>query len=93
MVNRKFYAYRRLIEAIGYYDKSNPATYIYDPFAVAKKVGLESSVNSAENLLEKIVKLPHTKEDKFEYAVSFWQSNPNSSITIAISFQYLYEWD
>ena len=34
---------------------------LYDPFAVAKEVGLESSVNSAENLLEKIVKLPHPK--------------------------------
>eukprot|EP00956_Cyclotella_meneghiniana_P042273 scaffold248405_cov65-Cyclotella_meneghiniana.AAC.4 len=65
----EFYAYRRLIEAIGYYDKSNPATYLFDPFAVAKKAGLESSVNSAENMLEKIVKLPHTKEDKFKFVV------------------------
>jgi hypothetical protein len=37
---------------------------MYDPFAVAKRAGLLSSVNSAENMLEKIVSLPHTKEDK-----------------------------
>ncbi|KAL3786134.1 hypothetical protein HJC23_010708 [Cyclotella cryptica] len=64
----EFYAYRRLIEAIGYYDKSNPATYLYDPFAVAKRAGLKSSVKSAENMLEKIVSLPSTKEDEFKHS-------------------------
>ncbi|KAK1747475.1 DUF89 domain-containing protein [Skeletonema marinoi] len=58
----EFYAYRRLIEALGYYDKSNSDTFMYDPFLVAKRAGLLSSVNSAENMLEKIVSLPNTKE-------------------------------
>jgi uncharacterized protein with ATP-grasp and redox domains len=77
----QFYAYRRLIEAIGYYDKSNPATYLYDPFAVAKKAGLVSSVNSAENMLEKIVKLPHTKEGLgLAAAFALWGNKMDLSI-------------
>ena len=58
----EFYAYRRLMEAIGYHDKSNSDTYLYDPFLVAKQAGLDSSVNSAENMLEKSTSLPKTKE-------------------------------
>ncbi|KAL7481316.1 hypothetical protein ACHAW6_007003 [Cyclotella cf. meneghiniana] len=77
----EFYAYRRLIEAIGYYDKSNPATYLYDPFAVAKKAGLESSVKSAENMLEKIVSLPNTKEGVgLAAAFALWGNKMDLSI-------------
>mmetsp|Transcript_22714 Transcript_22714/g.45984 ORF Transcript_22714/g.45984 Transcript_22714/m.45984 type:complete len:436 (-) Transcript_22714:51-1358(-) len=77
----EFYAYRRLIEAIGYYDKSNPDTYLYDPFQVAKRAGLESSVKSAENMLEKIVSLPHTKEGVgLAAAFALWGNKMDLSI-------------
>lgn len=41
----EFYVYRRLMEAIGYWDESSPG-YHYDPFAKQKQAGLESSVGS-----------------------------------------------
>jgi hypothetical protein len=77
----EFYAYRRLIEAIGYYDKSNPHTYYYDPFLKAKRAGLESSVNSAENMLEKLVSLPNTKEGvALAAAFALWGNKMDLSI-------------
>ena len=41
----EFYVYRRLIEAIGYWDEGTPG-YKYDPFIKQKRAGLESSVGS-----------------------------------------------
>ena len=77
----EFYAYRRVIEAIGYYDKSNPETYLWDPFVVAKRAGLDSSVKSAENMLEKIVSLPHTKEGvALAAAFALWGNKMDLSI-------------
>jgi len=77
----EFYSYRRLIEALGYYDKSNPATYLYDPFLVAKRAGLDSSVNSAENMLEKVVSLPKTKEGvALAAAFALWGNKMDLSI-------------
>lgn len=77
----EFYAYRRLIEAIGYYDKTNPDTYLYDPFLVAKRAGLDSSVNSAENMLEKITSLPNTKEGvALAAAFALWGNKMDLSI-------------
>lgn len=77
----EFYAYRRLIEALGYYDKSNAATYLYDPFAVAKKAGLNSSVHSAENMLEKITSLPNTKEGVgLASSIALWGNKMDLSI-------------
>ena len=78
----EFYAYRRLMEALGYYDKTNPATYMYDPFLVAKRAGLASSVNSAENMLEKITSLPNTKEGVVALAAAFalWGNKMDLSI-------------
>lgn len=58
----EFYVYRRLMQAIGYYNKSNSQTYLYDPFAKAKRAGLVSSVGSAEPLMGRISNLPHTKD-------------------------------
>ncbi|EJK63498.1 hypothetical protein THAOC_15841 [Thalassiosira oceanica] len=58
----EFYAYRRLIEALGYYDEENPDTYLFDPFAVAKMSGLETSVKSAETMLGKVKTLPKTRQ-------------------------------
>ena len=60
---------------------------------MAKKAGLESSVNSAENMLEKIVKLPHTKEDKFKFVVCHLVRRVLNLSYHNESFQYLYEWD
>jgi len=77
----EFYAYRRLVEALGYYDKSNPATYLYDPFLVAKRAGLDSSVNSAENMLEKVTSLPKTKEGvALAAAFALWGNKMDLSI-------------
>ena len=77
----EFYAYRRLIEAIGYYDKSNPDTFHYDPFTLAKRAGLKSSVNSAENMLERIVSLPNTKEGVALAAqIALWGNKMDLSI-------------
>lgn len=42
----EFYVYRRLMEAIGYWDEGT-AGYQYDPFAKQKQAGLESSVGSS----------------------------------------------
>ena len=42
----EFFVYRRLMEAIGYFDEGTPG-YHYDPFAKQKQAGLESSVGSA----------------------------------------------
>jgi Damage-control phosphatase ARMT1-like domain len=57
----EFYVYRRVMQALGYWDPSS-AGYRYDPFAKAKRAGLESSAGSAEKMLEKIPTLPKTKE-------------------------------
>eukprot|EP00980_Cylindrotheca_fusiformis_P001492 scaffold346_cov116-Cylindrotheca_fusiformis.AAC.6 len=45
----EFYVYRRLIEAIGYWDEGTIG-YKYDPFSKQKMAGLESSVGSAGEL-------------------------------------------
>lgn len=45
----EFYVYRRLIEAIGYWDKDTPG-YLYDPFVKQKRAGLESSVGSVRKI-------------------------------------------
>ena len=42
----EFFAYRRLVEAIGYWDEGT-AGYKYDPFLKQKQAGLETSVGSA----------------------------------------------
>ena len=77
----EFYAYRRVIEAIGYYDKTNPETYLWDPFAIAKRAGLDSSVNSAENMLEKVTALPNTKEGvALAAAFALWGNKMDLSI-------------
>jgi hypothetical protein len=77
----EFYAYRRLMEAIGYYDKSNPDTYLFDPFLVAKRAGLESSVNSAENMLQKVASLPNTREGvALAAAFSLWGNKMDLSL-------------
>lgn len=77
----EFYAYRRLIEAIGYYDKTNKDTYLWDPFLIAKRAGLDSSVNSAENMLEKITKLPKTREGvALAAAFALWGNKMDLSI-------------
>jgi uncharacterized protein with ATP-grasp and redox domains len=77
----EFYAYRRLMEALGYYDKSNTDTYLYDPFLVAKRAGLMSSVNSAENMLAKVVSLPNTKEGvALAAAFALWGNKMDLSI-------------
>ena len=63
----EFYAYRRLIEATNYFDKTNPATFLYDVFAKAKRAGLETSVPSAENVMDKIEALPASREGAGEF--------------------------
>eukprot|EP00563_Minutocellus_polymorphus_P005558 CAMPEP_0181031892 /NCGR_PEP_ID=MMETSP1070-20121207/6464_1 /TAXON_ID=265543 /ORGANISM="Minutocellus polymorphus, Strain NH13" /LENGTH=448 /DNA_ID=CAMNT_0023109279 /DNA_START=73 /DNA_END=1419 /DNA_ORIENTATION=- len=76
----EFYAYRRLMEALGYFDKTKP-TYMWDPFAKAKKAGLDTSVSSAENVMDKIEALPNTKEGAgIAAAFSLWANKMDLSI-------------
>ena len=53
----EFYVYRRLIQAIGYWDEGTPG-YKFDPFIQQKRAGLTSSVGSAEPMLARIPTLP-----------------------------------
>ena len=77
----EFYAYRRLMEAIGYYDSSNPDTYLWDPFAVAKRAGLVSSVDSAESMLARSGSLPRTAEGtSLAVAFALWGNKMDLSI-------------
>lgn len=65
----EFYVYRRMIEAIGYWDPDSPG-YRYDPFAKQKRAGLESSVGSAEPMLAKIPDLPKGSSEGINLAAS-----------------------
>lgn len=65
----EFYVYRRLIQAIGYWDEGTPG-YKYDPFAKQKRAGLESSAGSAEPMLAKIPDLPKTSSEGIDLAAS-----------------------
>jgi hypothetical protein len=77
----EFYAYRRLMEAIGYYDASNPMTYRWDPFAIAKRAGLTSSVDAAEMMLGRSMSLPHTAEGtSIAVAFALWGNRMDLSI-------------
>ena len=79
----EFYAYRRLIEALGYYDESNPDTYLFDPFAVAKMSGLETSVKSAETMLGKVKNLPKTRQGLgVASQLSLWGNKMDLSVSI-----------
>lgn len=76
----EFYAYRRLMEALGYFDKTKP-TYMWDPFAKAKKAGLDTSVSSAETVMGKIEALPNTREGAgIAAAFSLWANKMDLSI-------------
>ena len=76
----EFYVYRKLMDAIGYFDPSSPG-YRYDPFTKEKRKGLESSVASAEGVMEKIVDLPATKEGiALAAAFALWGNKMDLSI-------------
>ncbi|KAL3893252.1 MAG: hypothetical protein SGARI_008287, partial [Bacillariaceae sp.] len=62
----EFYVYRRLIDAIGYWDEGT-AGYQYDPFVKQKRAGLESS---AEPMLAKIPDLPKSSSEGINLAAS-----------------------
>jgi hypothetical protein len=57
----EFYVYRKLMQALGYWDPSS-AGFMYDPFAKQKRAGLLSSVGSAEAMLAKLPTLPRSKK-------------------------------
>ncbi len=76
----EFYVYRCLIEAIGYWDEDSPG-YLYDPFIKQKRAGLESSVGSAEPMLEKIPNLPKTAEGiDLAASIALWGNKMDLSI-------------
>ena len=52
----EFYLYRRLMDAIEYFDPQSP-TYKFDPFAKQKTAGLHSSVQTADPILKQIESL------------------------------------
>jgi len=77
----EFYAYLRLMEATGYHDESNAETYLWDPFLVAKRAGLGSSVGSAEGVLGKVATLPGTREGvALAAAFALWGNKMDLSI-------------
>ncbi|GAX15636.1 hypothetical protein FisN_3Hh108 [Fistulifera solaris] len=49
----EFLIYRKLMQAIGYWDPKSPG-YQHDPFLAQKQAGLHSSVTSAESVLAKL---------------------------------------
>lgn len=76
----EFFVYRRLMEAIGYWDEGT-AGYKYDPFARQKQAGLESSVGSAEPMLSKIPTLPKTSEGiELAASIALWGNKMDLSI-------------
>lgn len=76
----EFFVYRRLIEAIGYWDEGNPG-FKYDPFAKQKRAGLESSVGSAEPMLGRIPKLPSTAEGiDLAASIALWGNKMDLSL-------------
>lgn len=87
----EFYLYRRLMEAIEYFDEKSP-TYHWDPFKKQKTAGLHSSVATADPILKQIEGLSNKSvEDGFGLASAFalwgnkmdlsiWPTDENSNI-------------
>jgi len=68
------------MEAIGYWTEGSPG-YRYDPFLKQKRSGLTSSVGSAEAMLEKIPKLPATKEGlEVAAGIALWGNKMDLSL-------------
>jgi hypothetical protein len=77
----EFYAYHRLMEVIRYYDASNAMTYQWDPFAIAKRAGLTSSVDAAKTMLGRSKLLPHmAKGTSIAVAFALWGNRMDLSI-------------
>jgi hypothetical protein len=76
----EFYVYRRLIQAIGYWNEGTVGCS-YDPFAKQKLAGLESSVGSAEPMLGRISNLPKTNEGiDLAASIALWGNKMDLSI-------------
>ena len=76
----EFYVYRRLIQAIGYWDEGTPG-YMYDPFIKQKRTGLTSSVGSAEPMLARIPALPKDAEGiKLASSIALWGNKMDLSL-------------
>jgi hypothetical protein len=76
----EMYVYRRLIQALGYFDPNSPG-YMYDPFVKAKREGLQSSISSAEQMLAKTSLLPATsKSIKIATNISLWANKLDLSV-------------
>jgi len=76
----EFYVYRRLMQAIGYWDKGTPG-YLYDPFIKQKRNGLTSSVGSAEPMLKRVPTLPKDAEGiKLAASIALWGNKMDLSL-------------
>jgi hypothetical protein len=76
----EFYVYRRLMQAIGYWDEGTTG-YKFDPFAKQKRAGLETSVGSAEPMLAKIPNLPKTSEGiNIAASIALWGNKMDLSL-------------
>jgi len=76
----EFYVYRRLMQAIGYWDKGTPG-YMYDSFVKQKQAGLYSSVGSAEPMLARIPNLPPNAEGiALAASIALWGNKMDLSI-------------
>lgn len=76
----EFYVYRRLIQAIGFWEKGS-AGYMYDPFIKQKRAGLTSSMGSAEPMLKRIPKIPSNEEGiTLAASIALWGNKMDLSI-------------
>ena len=76
----EFYVYRRLIQAIGYWDEGTPG-YKFDPFILQKRAGLTSSVGSAEPMLARIPTLPKDAAGiKVAASIALWGNKMDLSL-------------
>lgn len=76
----EFFVYRKLMQAIGYFDSKSPG-YMLDPFDKQKRAGLLSSVGSAEAMLGKIPDLPPTREGlEIAASIALWGNKMDLSL-------------
>jgi len=76
----EFYAYRRLMEAVGYFEVA-AATHRWDVFRPQKRAGLEGSPPAAESVLGRCASLPAGADgDSVALAVALWGNQMDLSI-------------
>jgi hypothetical protein len=75
----EFYVYRRLMQVIGYFDKSSPG-YKWDPFLSQKRAGWQSSVTQAEPLLRQLGTTVQQHGVTVAFSFSLWGNQMDLSL-------------